>query len=264
MITQEETVRPRIDLAETRFVDVLTAEYGKATKGLTWLWCLMAGILLSTLSVAGLMMQAEDLLSTGMTMTQLTQQAVEPWFMVLLFSGVFGGLLVTREYAGGPILRSVILTTSRSRLFAARFVVSVTAGVAYGLVAVVGALVTTQVMGPAIGHDAQWSHDSTGTLIGVFAVVVATAPWGTALGWLVRRSVIVVLVLLTEAFLVDETLFKLVPSVGKFLYINTLSAVYGDNKPELLSTWAGVGCMVAWIAVATIAAFIVLRHRDLT
>jgi ABC-2 type transport system permease protein len=53
-----------------------------------------------------------------------------------------------------------------------------------------------------------------------------------------------------------------VPAVGRFTMTIAMSAVYRDGKPELLPIPAASLVIAAWLAVAGLLAFQLVRTRD--
>ncbi|BFO21399.1 hypothetical protein SHKM778_77870 [Streptomyces sp. KM77-8] len=98
--------------------------------------------------------------------------------------------------------------------------------------------------------------------MGVFTVTLLAAPWGVLLGWIIRHQVVLVAVLLGQALLIDESLLRLVPSVGRFMLTIAMSSVYRDGKPELLSVPVALLVIAVWLAVAGVVARRVVLRRD--
>lgn len=231
--------------------DVIAAEWRKAWTGHAWWALALVGVVLSVLASSGFAVEAKSQLAEGRTdLVVVTDELVRSWFMLLLFSALFGALLVTKEYGSGAIGRSVLLSGARDRLFAAKLVVGTAMGVLYAVLATVLAAATPSVFLPGIDRAPEWSGDATLTLVGVFTVTVLGAPWGVLIGWLLRNQAAAVATLLGLTLLVDESLLRLAPDIGRFTMTIAMSSVYRDGKPELLSVPVALLVIAAWLALA--------------
>ncbi len=243
--------------------DVTAAEWRKAWTGHAW-WLLAAfGVFLSLLASVGFATQAEQQLADRQTdLPAVTDELVRSWFMLLLFSALFGAVLVTKEFGSGAISRSVLLSGGRDRLFAAKLLVGTAMGLLYGVLAAALAAATPFLFLPGIGQEPEWSGDTTLTLLGVFAVTVLGAPWGVLIGWLLRNQVAAVGALLGLTLLVDESLLRLAPDIGRFTMTIAMSSVYRDGKPELLPVPVALAVIGAWLLLAGFVSRRLLVTRD--
>lgn len=238
-------------------MNVLAAEWLKARSGRLLLALASGGTLLVLITCAGYAKTAEVELAAGATMADMTAATIRSSFMMLLFSALFGVVLITRECSTGAIGRTVLLSGSRSRIFAAKAIVVTAFGALFGLLAVGLGVASALVMLPFGGHQPQWSRESALTLLGVWIVVTLAAPWGLAIGWLIRSQAAAIATLVVLTLAVDEALFRLLPEVGRFTMGIAMGAVYQDAKPQMLPVWAALLVIFAWLGGAGFAA----RHR---
>ncbi|MGW0184971.1 ABC transporter permease [Streptomyces sp. NPDC003362] len=244
--------------------NVIAAEWRKAWTGSAWWLLPLCGVFLSVLASSGYAAQAEEQLAARQTdLVTVTDEMVRSWFMLLLFSALFGAVLVTREFGSGAIHRSVLLGGTRDRLFAAKLIVGTAMGVLYAALAAGLAAAGPYVFLPGIGESPEWSGDTTLTLLGVFTVTVLGAPWGVLLGWVLRHQVAAVGTLLVLTLLVDESLLRLVPDAGRFTMTIAMSSVYRDGKPELLSVPVALLVIGGWLALAGFVGRRLFTRRDL-
>ncbi len=241
--------------------NLVVAEWLKARSGRPLVLLLALGTLMVVITCAGYAGMAEAEIEAGATPGDVTAATVRFGFMMLLFSGILGVLAVTREYASGAIGRSVLLS-GRSSVFTAKAVVVTLAGVGFGVLAVAVGLASAWVLLPANGVDPAWTREGLLTSAGVLAVVTAAAPWGLAIGWLLRSQVGAVVTFLVLTLAVDEAVFRLVPSVGRFTMQIAMGAVYRDGKPEMLPVGVAAVVVVAWIVVVGAAARVCLDRHD--
>lgn len=230
---------------------LLRAQWRMAWSGRAWWGTALVGILLAVMA------------NLGHAGTGTTDDVVRDWMTMYLFAALFGALLVGREYAAGTIVRSTLLAVRRSRLLAAKVIVGAAMGVLYGLLAA-GAAVAAAFAVAASRHESPvWTDETGAILAGLVAVAILAAVWGVLLGWLMRRPLPAVAVLVVTAMGVEPPLARLVPALGRFLPTVALGAIYHDARPDLLPVPAAVLVFVGWLAVAGFAAHFLLRARDI-
>jgi len=82
------------------------------------------------------------------------------------------------------------------------------------------------------------------------------------LGAILRNQVASVIALLAWVFVVDNLLFGLAPSVGRFTPSMAMQALVGDTNSDLVSPAAGAALLVAWAAVLALAGLALTARRD--
>ncbi len=204
----------------------------------------------------------DDLKKGATTEAALTAEIARQWFQMLLFSGLFGALLVGREFSTRSIARSTLLSRSRADLVGAKLLVGVAAGALYGLLAVVLAVASAWFFLATNDLEPQWTTDVVTTLLGVFAVSVLGAAWGVLIGWICREQLIAVVTLLVLTLLVEPGLQAIAPGVFNFQFSIALSSIYQDTKEGLLAVPVAVAVCLAWLAAAGTLALSLTRHRD--
>ncbi|WP_328861970.1 ABC transporter permease [Streptomyces sp. NBC_00306] len=245
--------------------EVLNAEWLKAWSGRTW-WIMAAlAVFMGLLGSSGAAAVADQQMDSGATdAAAATAELIRSWFSVLLASVLFGALFVSREYNTGAINRSVLLCGSRTRLLAAKTIVGTAMGLIFALLAAGLAPLSLWGFFTLFGMDVQWSGEATLTLLGVFTVAALAAPWGVLLGWIIRNQAASVTLVLVVTLFVDETLFRVLPAVGKFTMGIAMGAVYRDAKPEMLSIPLALLVIAGWLALAGYSARRLLATRDIT
>lgn len=244
--------------------NLVAAEWSKAFTGRAWWSMALIGVFLGFLASTGFVAGAEeDVAKGGTTIEAVTDQVVRSWFMLLLFSALYGAVFVTKEYNSGAIGRSVLLSGGRGRLLGAKLLVGTGVGVLFAVLATGLAAASPAVfLSSSTDLEPAWTGETTLTLVGVFVVTVLGAPWGVLLGWIIRNQTAAVATLLGLTLLVDESLLRLLPSVGRFTMTIAMSSVYRDGKPELLSVPVALIVIGAWLAVAGYVARRLFLSRD--
>ena len=174
-----------------------------------------------------------------------------------VFSALAGVLLVTSEYRYGTIRPTFIFNPVRSRVLTAKAVAGALAGLAFGILGeAIG-----WVIGYAIldGRGITVVLGSGDILLLTLGGLAGAALWGAigaGLGPIVHNQVGGIITLLAWGLVVDNLLFGLVPSVGRFMPTRASDALMGLRVDHLVSPGAGAITLIAWagaLAVVGIA-----------
>jgi ABC-2 type transport system permease protein len=179
-----------------------------------------------------------------------------------VFSALAGVLLVTSEYRFGTIRPTILFNPERSHVLAAKVVAGALAGIAFGVLA--------EAVGWAIGYAILDGRGITVVLssgdillltLGGLAGAALWGAIGAGLGAIIHNQVGGVITLLAGGLVVDDLLFGLVPSVGRFTPTRAKDALTGLRVDHLVSSGTGAITLIAW-AGALAAAGIVLSARQ--
>ena len=164
-----------------------------------------------------------------------------------VFSALAGVLLVTSEYRYGTIRPTFLFNPVRSHVLTAKAVAGALAGLALGI------------LGEAIGWAAGYAIlDGRGitVVLGSGDILLLTlgglagaALWGAigvGVGAIIHNQVGGVITLLAWGLVVDNLLFGLVPSVGRFTPTRASDALMGLRAHDLVSPGAGAITLIAW------------------
>jgi ABC-2 type transport system permease protein len=174
-----------------------------------------------------------------------------------VFSALAGVLLVTSEYRYGTIRPTFIFNPVRSRVLTAKAVAGALAGLAFGILGeAIG-----WVIGYAIldGRGITVVLGSGDILLLTLGGLAGAALWGAigaGLGAIVHNQVGGIITLLAWGLVVDNLLFGLVPSVGRFMPTRASDALMGLRVDHLVSPGVGAITLIAWagaLAVVGIA-----------
>jgi ABC-2 type transport system permease protein len=181
------------------------------------------------------------------------------------FSAIAGVLLVTSEYRYGTIRPTVLFTPARSRVLAAKIVAAAITGVAFGLIG--------EGLCWAIGYAVLKSRgipfaltigDVELLVLGGLSGIATWAAIGAGLGAIIRNQVGGIVTLLAWGFVVDNLLFGLVPSIGRFTPTRAQDALIDMRTAHLLSPVVGALVLLAWIALLATSALTLTAKRDIT
>jgi ABC-2 type transport system permease protein len=223
------------------------------------------GLALGMLALVLLFVVLTGLLGSAHSLS--TKEDQRQLFAIGSFAGVFaalaGVLLVTSEYRFGTIRPTFLFTPRRSRVLGAKLIASLLAGLVFGVVGVGLGLAVGSVILSGRGISAVLSGGELALLAG--GSLTAIALWGAigvGVGMIVRNQVGSVIGLLAWAFVVDNLLFGLAPSVGKFMPTQAEDGLVGLTTAHLLPSVAGGAVLVAWAALLAAAGLILAAGRD--
>ena len=137
--------------------------------------------------------------------------------LAALFAALAGVLVVTSEYRFGTIRPTILFNPRRSRVVAAKLVASMLAGLVFAAVG----LALSYGIGRAIlsGRDIPSALDGGDVAQLLLGAVATAALWGAigvGLAASLRNQIASVIGLLAWSLLVENLLFGLVPSVGRY------------------------------------------------
>src|SRR5580692_36312 len=179
-----------------------------------------------------------------------------------VFSALAGVLLVTSEYRFGTIRPTILFNPARAHVLIAKAVAGALAGLAFGILG--------EAIGWAIGYSILDGRGIT-VVLGSGDILLLTlgglagaALWGAigaGVGAIVHNQVGGIITLLAWGLVVDNLLFGLVPSVGRFTPTRASDAFMGLRTHHLLSPGAGAGTLIAWTAVLAVIGLALSTRR---
>jgi ABC-type transport system involved in multi-copper enzyme maturation permease subunit len=181
-----------------------------------------------------------------------------------VFSALAGVLLVTSEYRFGTIRPTMLFNPVRSHVLAAKVVVGALAGIAFGLLG--------EVIGWAVGYAILDGRGIPVVLSGgdilliTLGGLVGAALWGSigvGLGSIIHNQVGGIITLLAWGLVVDNLLFGLAPSVGRFMPDRASDALMGLRVQHLLPPAAGAITLIAWAAALAVLGIALSVRQDI-
>lgn len=181
-----------------------------------------------------------------------------------VFSALAGVLLVTSEYRYGTIRPTFLFNPTRSHVLTAKLVVGALAGLAFGILG--------EAIGWAIGYvilDGRGitivltSSDVLLLTLGGLAGVALWGAIGVGVGAIIHNQVGAIITLLAWGLVVDNLLFGLVPSVGRFMPTRAADGLMGLRVDHLLSPGAGAIVLIAWAAALVAIGVALIARRDI-
>jgi ABC-2 type transport system permease protein len=180
-----------------------------------------------------------------------------------LFAALAGIMLVTGEYRFGTIRPTYLFTPKRSTVLAAKVAASLVAGLVFALigeilsVGVGGVILHERSVSIALTHH-DYSLLTVGTLIG-------TALWGgigVGLGMIVRNQVGAIIGILAWGFVIQNLLFGLAPSVGRWTPDSAQNGMMGMTDAHLLDPAPGAVVLIGWAIAICIGGAVMAARRD--
>ena len=183
--------------------------------------------------------------------------------LAALFAALAGVLVVTSEYRFGTIRPTVVFNPRRSQVVGAKLLASMLAGVVFAIVGVglsygIGRAILSS-RGIPLALD---GGDVAQLLLGAVAAAAVWGAIGVGLAAILRNQIAAVIGLIAWSLLVENLLFGLVPSIGRFTPGRASDALMGMTADHLLSGGAGAAVLVAWAAVLAVAGLAMTARRD--
>jgi ABC-2 type transport system permease protein len=181
-----------------------------------------------------------------------------------VFSALAGVLLVTSEYRYGTIRPTILFNPVRSHVLAAKAVASALAGLAFGILG--------EAIGWAIGYAILDGRGITVVLssgdillltLGGLAGAALWGAIGAGLGAIIHNQIGAVITLLAWGLVVDDLLFGLAPSVGRFTPTRASDALMGLRVDHLLSPGAGAITLIAWAGALAVVGIALSARQDI-
>jgi ABC-2 type transport system permease protein len=201
---------------------------------------------------------------SGLTSREDQRQLLSLSSFTAVFAALAGVLPVTSEYRYGTIRPTFLFNPVRSQVLTAKAVAGALAGLAFG------------VLGEAIGWAIGWaildgrgitivlgSDDILLLTLGGLAGAVLWGAIGAGVGAIIHNQVGGIITLLAWGLVVDNLLFGLVPSVGRFTPTRAADALMGLRVDHLHSPGAGVITLIAWAGVLAVVGIVRSARQDI-
>ncbi len=181
-----------------------------------------------------------------------------------VFSALAGVLLVTSEYRYGTIRPTILFNPARSQVLTAKIVAGMLAGIVFGVIGEgIGWAIGLVILD---GRGITIALNTSDVLLLGLGGLAGVALWGaigTALGTIIRNQVGAVITLLAWGFVVDNLLFGLVPSVGRYTPTRASDALTGLTTQHLISPAAGAIILIAWAVLLGVVGIGLTGRRDI-
>jgi ABC-2 type transport system permease protein len=226
----------------------------------------MIGLILGMIALILLITLLTGLLThpSGLAGTEDQRELLSLSSLATVFSALAGVLLVTSEYRFGTIRPTFVFNTERSHVLAAKVAAGALAGLAFG---VLGEVIVWAV-GYAIldGRGITIVLTSSDVLLLTLGGIAGVALWGAigaGLGAIIHNQVGAIIALLAWGFVVDNLLFSLVPSVGRFTPGRASDALMGLRVHQLISPGLGAIALIAWAGALAVVGITLSVRQDI-
>ncbi|MGI8731520.1 MAG: ABC transporter permease [Solirubrobacteraceae bacterium] len=187
-----------------------------------------------------------------------------------LFIVLLGAMGMAGEWRHRTITSAILAAPDRLRLLVAKALSYAIAGVVVSFVItaalmIVGTIILSSrdliTLDGATLADIMWRNLVVAAYLGALGVLIGT---------IVRSQVAAIVGILVFSFVVEFTLFILVPEVGRYSPLNGAPGgiidVTFDGGDESLLLAPGIAALVmlGWVALAGVAGAVLMRRRDLT
>jgi ABC-2 type transport system permease protein len=181
-----------------------------------------------------------------------------------VFSALAGVLLVNSEYRFGTIRPTILFNPVRSRVLAAKVAAGALAGLAFGVLG--------EAIGWAIGYAILGGRGITVVLsvgdillltLGGLAGAALWGAFGAGLRAIIHNQVGAIITLLAWGLVVDNLLFGVVPSVGRFMPDRASDALMGLRVHHLVSPGAGAILLIGWAGALAVVGIALSVRQDI-
>jgi hypothetical protein len=242
-------------IAQVR-AEILKIRSTRTTVGLV-LGMLVLVVAITLLS--GLLQHASDLQNN----TENQRQLLGIGGIAGVFSALAGILVLTSEYRFGTIRPTFLVSPSWSRILGAKLIASFVVGVVIGAVGMalsygIGYICLSQ-------RDIPFALDNRDIAWLLLGTIAGTGIWGAigvGVGAIVRNQIGAVIGLLAWGFVVENILFGLLPSVGRYVPGQAQNALQGSTADHLLSPAVGGLVLLAWVAGLAAIGLVWTSRRD--
>jgi ABC-2 type transport system permease protein len=200
----------------------------------------------------------------GLASTENQRDLLSVSSLAGVFSALAGVLLVTSEYRFGTIRPTILFNPARSHVLAAKAAAGALAGIVFGAAGTA--------IGWAVGYAILSERGITVVLssgdillltLGGLAGAALWGAIGVGLGTIIHNQVGALITLLAWGLVVDNLLFGLAPSVGRFMPDRASDALMGLRVQHLLSPGAGGIILIAWAVVLGILGIALSVRQDI-
>lgn len=246
---------------------LVAADTRRNLLSLPFLILVIASIGLNVAAMAG---TASGLLkhqtSKSLDVTEFTHSIVGLGFGgATLLSMVFGTITITRDFGSGFVIRESFLAGGAERLWLAKLVSIFPPLLAFGLTAPPTGLIFTAIRLQSFDKSPEFDKKTWIILIGLVFVAVATGYFGHFIGWLIRNSIISVVVVAGWTLVLEGYLIKLLERKGQLLPGGAMQTLLRDDSTihHLYPVWSGYLIYMGWLALLAVAVIVRLRRTDL-
>lgn len=188
-----------------------------------------------------------------------------------LFIMLLGVIGMAGEWRHKTITSTILAAPDRLRLLAAKMLAYAAAGLLLSLIVTVTIMIVGTIIMSSRGFETVALSDLLDVLWRNLLVAALVGALGVGVGALIRNQIVAIIGVLIFAFVVEPSLFGLVPDVGRFGptagapsgIIDVSPFGESDDDDVLLSPAVATLVMLGWIALFYAAAGVRLKRRDL-
>jgi hypothetical protein len=243
---------------------LLAAETRKAIAAPTTWWLLLATAALGVAGTLPPLIAGQDTPSGRLT-DEALQQAMHGAAAGVTLVIVAGVVAMAGEWRHGQITQTLLSTPRRRLVVWAKSLVYLVVGLAYGLAAALGAVVTAWLWYRGQGVDLPLTRSAVWlTLLGCVLVAALFGVLGVAIGAVSRNQVVGIVSSLGWLALVEPALFSASPSVFRWLPGMASFSIRRQPTDDLLAVGPAAAVVLAVVVAALAAGLRVVDRTDVT
>ena len=221
-------------------------------------------------AMLGLVLVAIALHAFGLPTRRLTDRSDQLGVLIdvgenlgALFAALLGATTFTGEIHHGTIRPTLLSTPQHGRVIAAKSVVTLAAGLVFGLLATAAAAGAGSAFLAMRGVTVRVDAGEYALFIaGGAAAAALWAVIGLGLGAVLRDQIPTVVGLFVWVLFVENVLLGSIPSVGKFAPGALGRAIAGQTDGTLHTPAVGVALLVVYAGLAIVAGWLATTRRD--
>jgi ABC-2 type transport system permease protein len=173
----------------------------------------------------------------------------------VIFVLLLGVMLMSGEFRHGTITQTLLITPNRWKVLGAKLVAAAILGFAFGVLAELLAFVLGAPLFELRVGDFIFEDEARNLIFGVILATTVSAPFGVAIGSLIRNQVVAIVVVFAGLLIVEPIVTGLLEiewrEPSKYLPSQVTAGVIGgvDEDPNRLSRGAATAVLLAYVGV---------------
>jgi ABC-2 type transport system permease protein len=173
----------------------------------------------------------------------------------VIFVLLLGVMLMSGEFRHGTITQTLLITPNRWKVLGAKLVAAAILGFAFGVLAELLAFVLGAPLFELRVGDFIFEDEARNLIFGVILATTVSAPFGVAIGSLIRNQVVAIVVVFAGLLIVEPIVTGLLEiewrEPSKYLPSQVTAGVIGgvDEDPNGLSRGAATAVLLAYVGV---------------
>lgn len=240
------------------------AELHRQLSSITFSSLLAAAVAMNVVAMLGTLSASFAVTAPHATAAEHTAQILGLAFGATLFSMIFGVLVATRDISSGFVVRQSFLGGGPVRHARTKALALLVPAVAFAVLAALTGIVVALVALPHYGVTADVTADGRLIVLGVLVAVTAATFFGYYLGWLVRGTIVALVLAVGWTLVAESLLIAWQPELGRFLPGGAEQMLLLDTSviTDPLPVGVSYAIYLGWLVVLGAVAMVRTQRRD--